>query len=82
MARGNPDNLRAAAQRKRQAATQRAETTLDALIRAGDPITFRGLAKAAGVSDNCAPTSNAARPTPSPSSNRHRATSCARSPPS
>ncbi len=50
MARGNPDNLRAAAQRKRQAATQRAETTLDALIRAGDPITFRGLAKAAGVS--------------------------------
>ncbi len=50
MARGNPDNLRAAAQRKRQAATQRAETTLNALISAGDPITFRGLAKTAGVS--------------------------------
>jgi hypothetical protein len=50
MARGNPDNLRAAAQRKRQAATQRAQTALDALISAGEPITFRGLAKAAGVS--------------------------------
>lgn len=50
MARGNPDNLRAAAQRKRQAATQRAETALDALIKTGDPITFRGLAKTAGVS--------------------------------
>jgi hypothetical protein len=50
MARGNPDNLRAAAQRKRQAATQRAETALDALIKTGEPITFRGLAKTAGVS--------------------------------
>jgi uncharacterized protein DUF6262 len=50
MARGNPDNLRAAAQRKRRAATQRAETALDALINAGQPITFRGLAKTAGVS--------------------------------
>jgi hypothetical protein len=50
MARGNPDNLRAAAQRKRQAATQRAETALDALISTGEPITFRGLAKTAGVS--------------------------------
>jgi len=50
MARGNPDNLRAAAQRKRQAATERAQTALDALISAGEPITFRGLAKTAGVS--------------------------------
>ena len=50
MARGNPDNLRAAAQRKRQAATQRAETALDALIASDEPITFRGLAKTAGVS--------------------------------
>jgi hypothetical protein len=50
MARGNPDNLRAAAQRKRQAATQRAETALDALIASGEAITFRGLAKAGGVS--------------------------------
>jgi hypothetical protein len=48
--RGNPDNLRAAAQRKRQAATQRAETALDALIATGEPITFRGLARTAGVS--------------------------------
>jgi hypothetical protein len=48
--RGNPENLRAAAQRKRQAATQRAETALDAMIATGEPITFRGLAKAAGVS--------------------------------
>jgi Family of unknown function (DUF6262) len=50
MARGNPDNLRAAAQRKRQAATQRAETALDALIASDEPITFRGLSKTAGVS--------------------------------
>jgi hypothetical protein len=50
MPRGNADNLRAAAQRKRHAATQRAETALDALIANGKPITFRGLAKTAGVS--------------------------------
>lgn len=50
MARGNPENLRAAAQRKHRAANERAETALDVLIAAGDPITFRGLAKAAGVS--------------------------------
>jgi hypothetical protein len=50
MPRGNPDNLRAAAQRKRQAATRRAETALDELIASGEPITFRGLAKAGGVS--------------------------------
>jgi hypothetical protein len=50
MARGNPENLRAAAQRKRQAATQRAEIALEAMIARAEPITFRGLAKAAGVS--------------------------------
>jgi hypothetical protein len=50
MARGNPENLRVAAQRKRQVATQRAETALDALVNGGEPITFRGLAKTAGVS--------------------------------
>jgi hypothetical protein len=50
MARGNPENLRAAAQRKHQAATERAQTALDALINAGEPMTFRGLAKSAGVS--------------------------------
>jgi len=37
-------------QRKRQAATQRAQTALDALIASGEPITFRGLAQTAGVS--------------------------------
>ncbi len=50
MGRGNPDNLRAAAQRKHHAATRRAETALDALISTGEPITFRGLAKTGGVS--------------------------------
>jgi hypothetical protein len=50
VSRGNPENLRAAAQRKREAATQRAETALEQLIAAREPITFRGLAKSAGVS--------------------------------
>jgi len=50
MASGNPENLRAAARRKHQAATERAETGLQALIASGDPVTFRGLAKTAGVS--------------------------------
>lgn len=50
MPRGNADNLRAAAQRKRHATTQRAETALNALIANSEPITFRGLAKTAGVS--------------------------------
>jgi Family of unknown function (DUF6262) len=50
MARGNPENLRAAAHRKHQAAIARATTALDALERDGTPVTFRGLAKAAGVS--------------------------------
>ena len=50
MARGNPDNLRAAAQRKRAAATLRAEAALAELVARSQPVTFRGLAKAAGVS--------------------------------
>lgn len=50
MPRGNATNLRAAAQRKHQAAVARATTALDALQRDGEPITFRGLAKTAGVS--------------------------------
>jgi len=50
MPRGNPDNLRAAAQRKRTETTQRAEAALADLVQRGQPITFRGLAKAAGVS--------------------------------
>jgi hypothetical protein len=50
MARGNPDNLRAAAQRKRTEATQRAEAALAKLVAGRQPVTFRGVAKAAGVS--------------------------------
>jgi hypothetical protein len=50
MARGNPDNLRAAAARKRAHATERAETALRALVKRGDPITFRGVAAEAGCS--------------------------------
>jgi len=50
MPRGNPDNLRAAAERKRVEATERAEAALADLVRNRQPITFRGLAKAAGVS--------------------------------
>ncbi|WP_214106266.1 DUF6262 family protein [Acrocarpospora catenulata] len=48
--RGNPDNLRRAATAKKAAAIQRAEQGLRDMIRRGDPITFRGLAQAAGVS--------------------------------
>jgi Family of unknown function (DUF6262) len=50
MPRGNADNLRSAAQRKHQAAITRATTALEALERDGKPVTFRGLAKTAGVS--------------------------------
>ena len=62
MARGNPDNLRAAAQRKRQAATERAETALDALIAAGEPITFRGARQDSGRVDRLPLPLTAARP--------------------
>jgi Family of unknown function (DUF6262) len=50
MSRGNPDNLRAAAQRKREQATARAEAALAELVNRRQPITFRGLARSAGVS--------------------------------
>lgn len=50
MGRGNPDNLRLAAQRKREAAMKRAEKGLRELVRRGDPITFRGVAQIGGVS--------------------------------
>jgi Family of unknown function (DUF6262) len=50
MPRGNANNLRNAAQRKHQAAIARATAALEALERNGKPVTFRGLAKAAGVS--------------------------------
>jgi hypothetical protein len=48
--RGNPDNLRQAAARKSAAATSRAEQALHDMVRTQQPITFRGLAHAAGVS--------------------------------
>ncbi len=48
--RGNPGNLRRAAAAKSAAAQARVETGLRDMIRRGDPITFRGLAQAAGVS--------------------------------
>jgi Family of unknown function (DUF6262) len=50
MPRGNPDNLRAAARRKSEATTERAETALRAMIKDGEPITFRALARTAGCS--------------------------------
>lgn len=50
MPRGNPDNLRAAAQRKRAEATTRAEDALANLVEGRQPITFRGVARTAGVS--------------------------------
>lgn len=48
--RGNPDNLRQAAARKSAGARTRAENGLRQLIRTGEQITFRALAKTAGVS--------------------------------
>lgn len=48
--RGNPDNLRQAAARKSFAAKTRAEQGLQQMIRHRQPITFRGLARIAGVS--------------------------------
>jgi Family of unknown function (DUF6262) len=50
VARGNPTNLRTAAQRKSQATTKRAESALRTMINHGDAITFRGVARAAGCS--------------------------------
>ncbi len=50
MPRGNPDNLRAAAQRKSQATTKRAETALRTMIKHGESIAFRGVARTAGCS--------------------------------
>ena len=47
---GNPDNLRRAAQAKRQAATRRAEQGLRKLIKTGQPVTFEAVAQAGGVS--------------------------------
>jgi hypothetical protein len=48
--RGNPGNLRQAAAAKSAAAKARAEDGLTQMSRNGDPITFRSLARTAGVS--------------------------------
>lgn len=50
MPRGNPDNLRTAAQRKRTDATRRAEQAINALVRDGAPVNFRAIARLAGCS--------------------------------
>jgi hypothetical protein len=50
MPRGNPDNLRGAAQRKRAAATQRAEKAINALVRDGAAVNFRAVARVADCS--------------------------------
>ncbi len=47
---GNPDNLRRAAQAKRQAATRGPKQGLRKLIKTGQPITFEAVAQAGGVS--------------------------------
>jgi Family of unknown function (DUF6262) len=48
--RGNPDNLRAAAQRKHHDAVARAERALHALVRDGEPVNFRAVARLADCS--------------------------------
>jgi hypothetical protein len=48
--RGNPDNLRAAAQRKHDDAVDRAERALRALVRDGEPVNFRAVARLADCS--------------------------------
>jgi len=47
---GNPANLQKATAARTAAAAARAETALTAMIKAGEPVTFRGLAARAGVS--------------------------------
>jgi len=48
--RGNPGNLRQAAERKTAAAKTRADQGIREMIRRGQPITFRGLAQTANAS--------------------------------
>jgi hypothetical protein len=50
--RCNPDNLRQAAARKSAAAQNRAEHGLREMVRRREPITYRGLARTAGVALN------------------------------
>jgi len=47
---GNLDNLHKATAARTAAAAARAEAALTAMIKAGEPVTFRGLAARAGVS--------------------------------
>lgn len=50
MSRGNPDNLKRAAQAKREIATTKAGKGIRGLLKAGQPITFPTVAAEAGVS--------------------------------
>jgi len=52
MPRGNPANLRAAARRKSQETQQRAECALRDMVKHGQRITFRGVARAAHCSED------------------------------
>jgi hypothetical protein len=50
MPRGNPENLRAAAERKHAEAVERAEKAINALVRDTAPVNFRAVARAADCS--------------------------------
>jgi hypothetical protein len=50
MSRGNPELLAQAAARKRQAARERADAGIRALVKAGSPITFEAVAAAGNIS--------------------------------
>jgi hypothetical protein len=47
---GNPDNLRKAAQRKSQATSRRADLAIREMVKRGEPITFRAVARTARCS--------------------------------
>jgi hypothetical protein len=47
---GNADNLRKAAQRKSQATSRRADLAIREMVKHGERITFRGVARTAGCS--------------------------------
>jgi hypothetical protein len=52
MQRGNPENLRLAARSRSEDTTRRAEQAIKTMIRNGDRISFRGVARQAGCSDD------------------------------
>ena len=52
MPRGNADNLRAAARRKSEQTTERAERALRELVKRGGRISFRSVAREAGCSED------------------------------